>query len=115
MNEAWIPRVAIQLNCCSICEHWKADPHVAPDTDDVLESVIEKGEPWDPTVDQRVAALAVAAAQAGRWGKCARITHGWGDSERAYTMDSSHYASSLRTRDDFGCHEWAPTNERRPA
>lgn len=33
MNEAWIPRVAIQLNCCSICEHWKADPHVAPDTD----------------------------------------------------------------------------------
>lgn len=44
-----------------------------------------------------------------RWGTCSEITHGWG-SEKAFTLDASDYASSLRTRNDFGCGLWAASS-----
>lgn len=89
---------------CETCAHWERVDERYNHVDDyeVREALIAQdvsGESLDAEVER------IAAENKGRWGRCRFVTHGWGDSQRAYTYDASSYASGLCTRDDFGCVE----------
>lgn len=93
------------MKTCESCVHWDH----AVGWDDLEDYTVARelgGYYDDPAV------LAVVAENKGRWGSCERVTHGWGNSQRAYVMDASDYAATLHTRNDFGCVEHA---ERVPA
>lgn len=91
---------------CGTCAHWRRIDGVAPDAYEVV-SHVERDRPWEERAGRTGDADVVeyVAANATRWGRCQRVTHGWGQSEVAYVMDASDYHATLNTRDDFGCVE----------
>lgn len=91
------------MSNCGTCRWWQRDKWMDPDAYEVRHDLRSSGL----LADMADRVEAVAAAQQGRWGHCLRVTHGWGGSALAYTLDASNYESSLQTRDDFGCVEWA--------
>ncbi len=92
------------MNTCGGCQHWERDRY--DDLDEYDFGWAGEESPDDDKIKQLV------AENHGRWGRCNKIGHGWGKSELAYTMDASMYASSLKTRNDFGCIEWSQRNDR---
>jgi hypothetical protein len=88
------------MKTCESCQHWD---HTSG-WDDLEDYTVARG--LDADYDD-ASVLAVVAENQGRWGSCRQVSHGWGNSQRAYVMDASDYAATLHTRNDFGCVEQA--------
>ena len=99
---------------CETCKHWHKEEWAAPDEGDVVDALWDELGSLDvdyTELRETQRPTEVVTENAGRWGRCHAVSHGWGLSARAYTMDASMYRSSLRCRNDFGCVEWAPVEE----